>query len=55
MKETKENILQTLIHFFMQKSYKVVYTAELIHYKKTEIDLLKSSGRLEELITKNLK
>jgi outer membrane protein TolC len=34
---------------------KTTYTAELIRYKKTEIDLLKSSGRLEELMPKNLK
>lgn len=34
---------------------KTTYAAELIRCKKTEIDLLKASGRLEELITKNLK
>jgi outer membrane protein TolC len=34
---------------------KTTYTAELIRYKKTEIDLLKAGGRLEELITKILK
>ncbi|MDR1022427.1 MAG: TolC family protein [Prevotellaceae bacterium] len=34
---------------------KTTYTAELIRYKKTEIDLLKAGGRLEELITKKVK
>jgi outer membrane protein TolC len=34
---------------------KTTYAAELICCKKTEIDLLKASGRLDELITKNLK
>lgn len=34
---------------------KIAYTTELIRYKKTEIDLLKSSGTLENLLSYNKK
>jgi len=32
---------------------KIAYTTELIRYRKTEIDLLKASGTLEDLLEKN--
>lgn len=34
---------------------KIAYTTELIRYKKTEIDLLKASGRLNNLLSDNRK
>jgi hypothetical protein len=49
MKETKEHILRTSLHLFMQKGYKTAHVIEFVQYEKEKIELLKASRILEQL------